>query len=534
MKQLKFEDNARQSILRGIETLAKAVTSSLGPRGRNTLYKHKTGVIFSTRDGVTIAKQVQLQDKFEDMGAQVVKSAAEKQVNICGDGTTTTVSLAHSIYSEGLRMIASGFNPIEIKRGIDKAKEAVSEYLQAISKPIKSSEEIAQVGFISANSDKEVGDLIAQAMGAIGNNGIISLEEGSGFKTELKIVNGYMFDKGYLSPHFVNNEKMECVLRDCLILLTDNIINNIAVIVPFLENMIKTYPGKPLLIIADDITGDALPTLVVNKLKGNISCCCCKSPAFGDRRKEVMQDLAILTGAKYVSADTGLKLESADPGVLGMAKKVIVTSNSTTIIEGQGNVAAIEERVAQIRAGMKQMDNEWDKSKQEERLAKLVGGVAVISVGGATEISMKEKKDRVEDALAACKASVQEGIVPGGGVALLRAIKSLDGLKLTDEQQPGVNIIKKSLEAPIRKIVENAGEKPDVIVDQVLKSDNINYGYNAQTNKFEDLVIAGVIDPTKVVRVALENAVSVAGLLLTTECMITDLPDETNDNKNKK
>jgi len=525
-KDFKFSNEAREKVLAGVNTLANAVRVTLGPRGRNVVIQKPYGAPHVTKDGVTVAREVTLEDPFEDMGAQVVKEVASKTADVAGDGTTTATVLAQAIVTEGSKLVAADHNPTDLKRGIDYAVRHVVEALEGLSRDVQSSEEIAQVGTISANGDTEIGQMIADAMEQVGNEGVISLEEGQSVVTELTVVNGYQFDRGYITQHFVTNEKMEAVLEEPVILVTDKNINNAqGVLVPMMEKVHRAFAGRPLLIIADTVEGEALPTLIINKLKGAFPSCPVKAPGFGDRRKEMLEDLAALTGAQLVSEDYGLKLENFDPSWLGVAKRVIVTGNSTTIVEGGGEDEAIEERVAKIRAQIEAAQSSWDKDKQEERLAKLAGGVAVIAVGAATEAEMKEKKDRVEDALSATRAAVQEGIVAGGGVALLRASKVLDTLDIPADLVQGVQIVKKAAAEPLRRIVLNAGGEPADVVREVLMNENPSFGFNARTEVFEDLVAAGVIDPAKVVRCALQNAASVAGLILTTECMIANKPE---------
>ena len=516
-KDFQFGAEARDKVLKGIDTLANAVRVTLGPRGRNVVIQKSYGSPQITKDGVTVAKQVSLEDPFEDMGAQVVKEVASKTADVAGDGTTTATVLAQSIYSEGIKLLAGGHNPAQLKQGIDLAVKKVVDYLSDISQKVTSSERISQVGAISSNGDTEIGDMIARAMNEVGNEGVITLEEGKTLTTELKVVNGYQFDKGYLHPNFVTNERSESVLEDVRVLVTDMPLNNSAVMVPIMEKYhASEHQTKPLLIISDSVDGEALALLVINHMRKTFPCCAVKAPGFGDRKKEMMQDIATLTG---------YKLENFDISWLGMASRAVSTKTSCTIVEGKGDTAEIQERVAQIRSAVETADSEWDKEKQQERLAKLVGGVAVISVGAATEAEMKEKKDRVEDALAATKAAVEEGVVPGGGVALLRSSVVLND-NIPEELQYGVKLVKKALEAPLRQIVANADGDPSVVVNSVLASDDPNYGFNARTDVFENLTNSGVIDPTKVVRCALQNAASVAGLMLTTDCMIADKPSK--------
>lgn len=530
-KDFRFSNEAREKVLSGVNTLANAVRVTLGPRGRNVVIQKSYGSPHVTKDGVTVAREVSLEDPFEDMGAQVVKEVASKTADVAGDGTTTATVLAQSIVTEGSKLVAADHNPTDLKRGIDYAVKHVVESLEGLSRDVESSEEIAQIGTISANGDTEIGQMIADAMQQVGNEGVISLEEGQSVVTELTVVNGYQFDRGYLTQHFVTNEKMEAALEEPVVLVTDKNINNAqGVLVPIMEKTHQAYPGRPLLIIADNVDGEALPTLIINKLKGAFPSCPVKAPGFGDRRKEMLEDIATLTGAQFISEDYGLKLENFDPAWLGNAKRVVCTSGSTTIVEGGGEESAIEDRVAKVRAQIELTQSDWDREKQEERLAKLAGGVAVIAVGAATEAEMKEKKDRVEDALSATRAAVQEGIVAGGGVALLRAAKVLDTLDVPEDLVHGVNIVKKAAAEPLRRIVLNAGVEPADVVREILLNDDSSHGFNARTEKFENLVASGVIDPSKVVRCALQNAASVAGLILTTECMIANKPEPEKSN----
>lgn len=525
-KEFKFSSEAREKVLKGVNTLADAVRVTLGPRGRNVVIQRGYGSPHVTKDGVTVAREVSLEDPFEDMGAQMVKEVASKTADVAGDGTTTATVLAQAIINQGSKLVAADHNPMDLKRGIDAAVKCIVEELGNISRKVTSPREVEQVGTISANGDTEIGKMISDAMEQVGNEGVITLEEGKSINTELNVVNGYQFDRGYLAQHFATNEKLECVLDNPVVLVTDKNINNMSVILPIMEKTAKALPGRPLLVIADGVEGDALPTMIINHMRKSFVSCAVKAPGFGDRRKEMLQDMAVLTGASFVSEDLGLKLENFDVSWLGHAKKVVVNSNSTTIVEGQGDPLEIEGRVSKIRSSVDLATSDWDKEKQEERLAKLVGGVAVISVGGATEAEMKEKKDRVEDALSATKAAVQEGVVPGGGVALLRASKALDKLQVAPELKYGVDLVRKSIKEPLRRIVLNAGGEPAEVMLEILQNDNPHWGYNAQTETFEDLVKSGVIDPTKVVRCALQNAASVAGLVLTTECMIATKPEK--------
>jgi chaperonin GroEL len=525
-KKLKFGLEAREAILEGLKILTDAVKVTMGPRGRNVVIEKSFGAPTITKDGVTVAKEIELKGRFENLGAQMVKEVASKTSDVAGDGTTTATVLADAIYRQGLKLVAAGHDPMSLKRGIECAVKCVVEYLQSISRPTTGRDEIAQVGSISANSDKEIGDIIAAAMEKVGKEGVITVEEAKGLETSLEVVEGMQFDRGYLSPYFVTNpDRMEAELDSPLILINEKKISSMKDLLPVLEQVVKT--GKPLLIIAEDIDGEALATLVVNKIRGTLNVCAVKAPGFGDRRKSMLEDLAILTGGKCITEDIGLKLENVTLEDLGKAKRIVISKDATTIIDGAGTADQIKARVGQLRAQIDETSSDYDREKLQERLAKLVGGVAVINVGAATEIEMKEKKDRVEDALHATRAAVEEGIVPGGGVALLRAIPKLDQLKANnDEEAFGIKIVRNALEAPLRTIAENAGCEPAVVVDKVLNNSNVNFGFNAATNKYEDLVAAGVIDPAKVSRCALQNAASIAGLMLTTEALITDEPKE--------
>ena len=526
VKEFKFSEEARAKILKGVNILTDVVKVTLGPRGRNVVIQNQFGAPKITKDGVSCAKEIFLEDPFEDMGAQMLKQVASKTADVAGDGTTTATILAQSIITEGSKLVAADHNPTDIKRGIDFAVEKVVEELEKMSKPVTSQKEIAQIGTISSNEDKEVGEMIAGAMEKVGNEGVISLEEGKALRTELKVVTGYQFDRGYLSQHFATNEKLENVLEEPMILLCEKGINNVAIIIPVLKACNEAFPSRPLLIIADDVSGDALPTLIVNHMKDSFKSCAVKTPGFGDRRKEMLADLAVLTGATVVSEELGHKLENFDINWLGFAKRTITTKNTCTIVEGTGTSEAVEDRVAKIRVTIEATESDWDREKQEERLAKLVGGIAVISVGAPTETEMKEKKDRIEDALNATKAAVQEGVVPGGGVAILRSSKVLDSIDIPPEFANGVKIVRKAAEEPLRRIVLNAGSDPTAVRLEILSNKNNNFGYNARTEEFEDLMEAGVIDPAKVVRCALQNAASVAGLVLMTECMIATKPEK--------
>lgn len=526
-KQLQYSESARGSILRGVNKLADAVKATLGPKGRNAILDKKFGSPTITKDGVTVAKEIELADPYENMGAQLVKEVASKTSDVAGDGTTTATVLAQAIYREGVRNITAGGNPMEIKRGIDKAVEAVIEELKKISKPCQSKKEISQIGSISANNDHTIGDLIAEAMDKVGKDGVITVEEAKSMSTSLDVVEGMQFDRGYISPYFVTNaDRMECTMEDPFIIIVEKKVSAMKDLLPILEQVAKM--GKPLMIIAEDVDGEALATLVVNKLRGTLNVAAVKAPGFGDRRKAMLEDIATLTGGQVISDEVGLKLESVKLTDLGRAKRVNIDKDNTTIVEGAGDPKRIEGRVKQLKTQVEETTSEYDREKLQERLAKMVGGVAVINVGASTEIEMKEKKARVEDALHATKAAVEEGIVPGGGVALLRCISGLDKLELSHDQQVGVNIIRRSLEEPIRQISNNAGAEGSIIVEKV-KEESAQRGYNAATGEYVDMVEAGVIDPTKVARCALQNAASVAGLMLTTEVMITDIPDDKKD-----
>ncbi|RJR51566.1 MAG: chaperonin GroEL [Desulfobacteraceae bacterium] len=521
-KDIHYSAKAREKMIKGVDTLAEAVRVTLGPKGRNVLIEKSWGSPKMTKDGVTVAKEIELEDKFENMGAQMVKEVASKTSDVAGDGTTTATILAQSIYREGIKLVTAGVNPMALKRGIEKSVEVVVEELKKLSKPTKEKKEIAQVGTVSANNDSTIGDIIAEAMEKVGKEGVITVEEAKVMETTLEIVEGMQFDRGYLSPYFVTNaEKMEIHLEDPFILLNEKKISVMKDLVPILEQVARM--GKPLLIIAEDIEGEALATLVVNKLRGTIKCAAVKAPGFGDRRKAMLEDIAILTGGRVVSEDLGIKLEKLSLDDLGKAKRVTIDKDNTTIVDGGGSRQALEGRVKQIRAQIDETTSDYDREKLQERLAKLIGGVAVINVGAATETEMKEKKDRVEDALNATRAAVEEGIVPGGGVAFLRAVKALDKLELSGDQALGVKLIKKALEEPMRQIANNAGFEGSVVVQRVLDGKG-NLGFNAETGEYEDLLKAGIIDPTKVARFALQNAASVAGLLMTTEAMVAEKP----------
>ena len=523
-KQLQYSEQARASILQGVNKLANAVKATLGPKGRNAILDKKFGAPTITKDGVTVAKEIELSDGYENMGAQLVKEVASKTSDVAGDGTTTATVLAQAIYREGVRNITAGANPMEIKRGIDKAVEAAIEELKKISKPCQSKKEISQIGAISANNDHTIGDLIAEAMDKVGKDGVITVEEAKSMSTSLDVVEGMQFDRGYISPYFVTNaDRMEATMEDAFLIIVEKKISAMKDLLPILEQVAKM--GKPLVIIAEDVEGEALATLVVNKLRGTLNVAAVKAPGFGDRRKAMLEDLATLTGGQVISEEVGLKLETVKLTDLGRAKRVNIDKDNTTIVEGAGDPKRIEGRVKQIKTQVEETTSEYDREKLQERLAKMVGGVAVINVGAATETEMKEKKARVEDALHATKAAVEEGIVPGGGVALLRCIPALDNLKLNHDQQVGVNIVKRSLEEPIRQISINAGAEGSIIVEKV-RDESALRGYNAASGEFVDMVEAGVIDPTKVARCALQNASSVSGLMLTTEVMVTDIPEE--------
>ena len=521
-KILQYDEVARKSILDGVNALADAVKVTLGPKGRNVIIDKSFGSPVVTKDGVTVAKEIELEDKFENMGAQMVREVASRTSDVAGDGTTTATILAQAIYREGAKTVAAGSNPMDIKRGIDKAVEAVIEELKKISKPTKDQKEIAQVGTISANNDESIGNIIAEAMGKVGKEGVITVEEAKGLQTELEVVEGMQFDRGYVSPYFVTNpEKMEVAFDDAYILIYDKKISGMKDLLPVLESAARS--GKPLVIIAEEIDGEALATLVVNKIRGTLQVAAVKAPGFGDRRKAMLEDIAVLTGGKVISEDLGMKLENATLQDLGKARKLTIDKDNTTIIDGAGARADLEGRVKQIRAQIDETTSDYDREKLQERLAKLVGGVALIRVGAATETEMKEKKARVEDALNATRAAVEEGIVPGGGVAYIRTIPALEKLVLEGDQQVGVNIVKKALEEPLRMIAANAGMEGSIVVEKV-KEKKGPFGFNAATEEYEDLVKAGVIDPTKVTRCALQNASSVAGLMLTTQCMVAEKP----------
>src|SRR5690242_4954769 len=523
-KQIVYSENSRQAILRGVNQLADAVKVTLGPKGRNVVLEKKFGGPTITKDGVTVAKEVELKDPLENMGAQMVREVASKTSDIAGDGTTTATILAQCIYREGVKSVAAGANPMALKRGIEKAVDVVVEAVKKFSKPV-SGDMIAQVGTISANGDETIGNTIAEAMKKVGKDGVITVEESRTMSTELQTVEGMQFDRGYLSPYFITDpDRMECVLEDPYILIHEKKISNMKDLLPVLEQIARS--GKPLLVIAEEVEGEALATLVVNKLRGTLNACAVKAPGFGDRRKAMLEDIGILTGGTAVFEETGIKLEGIQLKDLGRAKRVTVDKDNTTIIDGAGAQKSIEGRIKQLRAQIDETTSDYDREKLQERLAKLAGGVAVIKVGAATETEMKEKKARVEDALHATRAAVEEGIVPGGGVALLRASKSLADLKLAGDEQIGINIVKRACEEPLRQIVLNSGVEGAIVVDTIRTNSNANYGYNAFTDQYEDLVKSGVIDPTKVTRTALQNASAIASLMLTTEAMVAEIPEK--------
>ncbi|MBP1883143.1 chaperonin GroEL [Sinorhizobium mexicanum] len=522
-KEVKFGRTAREKMLRGVDILADAVKVTLGPKGRNVVIDKSFGAPRITKDGVSVAKEIELEDKFENMGAQMVREVASKTNDIAGDGTTTATVLAQAIVREGAKAVAAGMNPMDLKRGIDLAVAEVVKDLLAKAKKINTSDEVAQVGTISANGEKQIGLDIAEAMQKVGNEGVITVEEAKTAETELEVVEGMQFDRGYLSPYFVTNpEKMVADLEDAFVLLHEKKLSNLQAMLPVLEAVVQT--GKPLLIIAEDVEGEALATLVVNKLRGGLKIAAVKAPGFGDRRKAMLEDIAILTGGTVISEDLGIKLESVTLDMLGRAKKVSISKENTTIVDGAGQKADIEGRVAQIKAQIEETTSDYDREKLQERLAKLAGGVAVIRVGGATEVEVKEKKDRIDDALNATRAAVQEGIVPGGGVALLRSSVKITAKGENDDQDAGVNIVRRALQAPARQIAENAGDEASIVVGKILEKNTDDFGYNAQTGEYGDMIAMGIIDPVKVVRTALQDAASVASLLITTEAMIAELP----------
>ncbi|HEX8470203.1 MAG TPA: chaperonin GroEL [Brevundimonas sp.] len=523
-KQVQFSTDAREKMLRGVNVLANAVKVTLGPKGRNVVIQKSFGAPRSTKDGVSVAKEIELEDAFENMGAQMIREVASKTNDKAGDGTTTATVLAQSIVQEGLKAVAAGMNPMDLKRGIDKAVTAVLAEIKASAKKVSNNSEIAQVGTISANGDVEVGEMIARAMEKVGNEGVITVEEAKTAETELDVVEGMQFDRGYLSPYFITNaDKMEVQLEEPLILLFEKKLSSLQAMLPILEAVVQS--GRPLLIIAEDIEGEALATLVVNKLRGGLRVAAVKAPGFGDRRKAMLEDISVLTGGQVISEDLGIKLENVTIDMLGKAKKVTITKDDTTIVDGVGDKEAIEARISQIKKQIEDTTSDYDKEKLQERLAKLAGGVAVIRVGGSTEVEVKEKKDRVDDALNATRAAVEEGIVPGGGIALLKATKALEGLKGDNaDQTAGIAIIRRAIQAPIRQIVENAGVEGSIVVGKVLENPSLTFGFNAQTEEYGDLVAMGVIDPAKVVRTALQDAASVAGILITTEAAVADAP----------
>jgi chaperonin GroEL len=523
-KDVKFSQDARESMLRGVDILANAVKVTLGPKGRNVVLEKSFGAPRITKDGVAVAKDIELEDRFENMGAQMVREVASKTADEAGDGTTTATVLAQAIVKEGAKSVAAGSNPMDLKRGVDLAVAAVIEALKQKSKKVTSNEEIAQVGTISSNGDQEIGRFISDAMQKVGNDGVITVEEAKSLQTELEVVEGMQFDRGYISPYFITDaDKMRVELENPYILIDEKKLSNLQSILPLLESVVQS--GRPLLVIAEDVEGEALATLVVNKLRGGLKVAAVKAPGFGDRRKAMLQDIAVLSGGQVISEDLGIKLENVTLDMLGQAKKIVITKDDTTIVDGAGKKADIQARVAQIRQQIEDTTSDYDREKLQERLAKLAGGVAVIKVGGATEVEVKEKKDRVDDALNATRAAVEEGIVPGGGVALLRAVEALESVKGdNDDQKIGVNIVRRALQAPLRQISKNAGEDGAVVVGKVLDKDEYNFGYNAATGEYGNLVKQGVIDPAKVVRTALQDAASVAGLLITTEAMVAELP----------
>jgi len=524
-KEVKFSTDARGRMLRGIDVLADAVKTTLGPKGRNVVLDKSFGAPRITKDGVTVAKEIELEDKFENMGAQMVKEVASRTNDTAGDGTTTATILAQSIVHEGLKSVAAGMNPMDLKRGIDAAVEKIVAEIGKMSRPVKDSDEVAQVGTISANGEAEIGSQISDAMQKVGNEGVITVEENKGLETETEVVEGMQFDRGYLSPYFITNaDKMISDLEDCLILLHEKKLSSLQPMVPLLETVIQS--GKPLLIIAEDVEGEALATLVVNKLRGGLKIAAVKAPGFGDRRKAMLQDIAVLTGGQLISEDLGMKLENVTMDMLGTSKKVTITKDETTVIDGAGDKSEIEARVAQIKTQIEETTSDYDREKLQERLAKLAGGVAVIRVGGATEVEVKERKDRVDDALNATRAAVQEGIIVGGGVVLVQAAKTLGKVKGENpDQEAGINIVRRALEAPLRQIAENAGVDGAVVAGKIRESKDLSYGFNAQTEEYGDMFKFGVIDPAKVTRTALEDAASIAGLLITTEAMVADKPE---------
>ena len=524
-KQLLFNEEARGALLRGVNVIAHAVKVTLGPKGRNVVLDKKFGSPTITKDGVAVAKEIELKDPYENMGAQMIKEVASKTSDLAGDGTTTATVLAQAIYRGGLKNVTAGANPMGLQRGIEQAVEKVVEELRKMSKSTKDKKEIAQVATIASNNDKTIGNLIAEAMDKVGKDGVITVEEAKGMETALEVVEGMQFDRGYLSPYFVTDPaRMEAILENCLILIHEKKLSSMKEMLPLLEQVAQS--GKPLLIVAEDVEGEALATLVVNKLRGTLACCAVKAPGFGDRRKAMLEDIATLTGGNAITEDLGVKLENLKLEDLGKAKKVVVDKDNTTIVEGGGKTGAIEGRIKQLRMQIEETTSDYDKEKLQERLAKLAGGVAIVKVGAATETAMKEKKARVEDALNATRAAVEEGIVPGGGVALLRASKGLDSLKLSGDEATGADIVRRALEEPIRQIVQNAGLEGSVVVEKVKAAKDVAYGFDAESNAYVDMIHAGIIDPTKVERIALQNAASIASLLLTTEAVITDMPED--------
>ena len=523
-KEVKFSSDAREKLLRGVDILANAVKVTLGPKGRNVVIEKSFGAPRITKDGVSVAKEIELEDKFENLGAQLVREVASKTNDLAGDGTTTATVLAQAIVKEGAKAVAAGMNPMDLKRGVDLAVEAIVKDLAANSRKVTSNDEIAQVGTISANGDAEVGKFLAEAMKKVGNEGVITVEEAKTAETELDVVEGMQFDRGYLSPYFITNaEKMRVEFEEPYILINEKKLAGLQELLPVLEAVVQS--ARPLLIIAEDVEGEALATLVVNKLRGGLKVAAVKAPGFGDRRKAMLQDIAILTGGTVISEEVGIKLDSVNLSMLGRAKKVVIEKENTTIVDGAGEKADIEARIAQIRAQIETTTSDYDREKAQERLAKLAGGVAVVRVGGSTEVEVKEKKDRVDDALHATRAAVEEGIVPGGGVALLRSIKALENLTVDNaDQKTGIEIVRRAIQAPARQIVQNAGDDGSVVVGKILESNDYTFGYNAQTGEYVDMVKAGIIDPTKVVRTALQDAASIAGLLITTEALIAELP----------
>ena len=523
-KHVHFSSDARDRMLRGVNILANAVKVTLGPKGRNVMIEKSYGAPRSTKDGVTVAKEIELEDKFENLGAQLIREVASKTSDKAGDGTTTATVLAQAIVVEGLKSVAAGMNPMDLKRGVEKAVGVVVESIKASSRKVTTNDEIAQVGTISANGDREIGDMLAKAMAKVGNEGVITIEEAKTLETELEIVEGMQFDRGYLSPYFITNaDKMEVTLEDPLILLSEKKLSSLQPLLPLLEAVVQST--RPLLIVAEDIDGEALATLVVNKLRGGLRVAAVKAPGFGDRRKAMLEDLAVLTGGQVISEDLGIKLENVTLDMMGKAKTVTITKDATTVVDGAGDKAGIASRIAQLKVQIEDTTSDYDKEKLQERLAKLAGGVAIIKVGGSTEVEVKERKDRVDDALNATRAAVEEGIVPGGGVALLRASKALDGLKgLNPDEDAGIAIVRRALQAPIRQISENAGVEGSIVVGKVMENASPTFGFNAQTEQYVDMVQAGVIDPTKVVRTALQDAASVASLMITTEAAVAEAP----------